>query len=98
MVNAFSKKEPQIAPIYALYDHVFNMCLESNNFTCSFVRQKGNTVAHMIAKWDMGSAQAKIYMDPFPPSHLALVELDLISLLQVLFKKNANKSNSINTI
>lgn len=49
VMNAFTKKERGIAPIHALYDYAFNMCLDFNNFTCSFVHRRGNTVAHMIA-------------------------------------------------
>ena len=68
VMNAIAKKERGTAPIHALYDYVFNMSLDFDNFTYSFVRRRGNTVAHMIARWDTGSTQEKICMDPFPSS------------------------------
>lgn len=47
-------------------------------FMCSDVKRGGNTVAHLVARWDMGPHHQKVCMDSFPQSDQTLADLDLI--------------------
>lgn len=78
VINTINRKDCRLAPIFALYDSVHALSSCFVNFTCSAVRRSGNTVAHMIARWDTGIAHDKICMEPFPSSLRALEDLDLI--------------------
>ena len=47
------------------------------NFDCSFVRRNGNTLAHLIVRWDTRLANEKICTNPFPQGLLTLSDLIL---------------------
>ena len=73
IINTIRKKESGLAPIYLLYDCLNDLSAGFLGFSCSFLKISGNTVAHMIAKWDTGVAHEKIFMEPFPLGLRALV-------------------------
>ncbi|CAO2837557.1 unnamed protein product [Amaranthus hypochondriacus] len=78
VINTIKRRDRGLAPIYALYDTLYALSLAFVNFDCSAVRRNGNTIAHMVARWDTGVANEKICMEPFPSSLRALADLDLI--------------------
>ena len=61
-------------PIHHFYDCIadFSSCLLG--FRCSFVRRFGNTLAHLVARWDTGLTKEKICTDPFPQVLLTLAK------------------------
>ena len=63
--------------LHLFYDSIFALSTCFLNFSCSFVRRNGNSVAHLIARWDTILVNEKIYMDPFPQGLQTLAELDL---------------------
>lgn len=78
VINTINRKDTGLAPIFSLYDLVYAISDNFVNFECSHVRRCGNTLAHMVERWDTGIAHEKICMDPFPASLRALAELDLL--------------------
>ncbi|CAO2838716.1 unnamed protein product [Amaranthus hypochondriacus] len=78
VINAIMSEDNGATPFHLLVDHMHLLCNNLNNVLCSFVRRNGNTVAHMIARWDTGNAREKICMEPFPPSLQCLADLDII--------------------
>ncbi|CAO2828108.1 unnamed protein product [Amaranthus hypochondriacus] len=78
VINTIARKDSGLAPIFSMYDSVHVLSSFFGTFSCSAIRRSGNTVAHMVARWDTGIAHEKICMEPFPTSLRALADLDLI--------------------
>lgn len=76
VIKAISRQDRGYAHIHLLFDQLIRSAFNFNAFSCSFVRRHGNTVAHMVARWDTGFANEKICIEPFPLSLLTLVDLD----------------------
>lgn len=77
VLNLINKMEDGLTYLHAVLDAILELRCCFSDFNCSFVRRHGNTVAHMVARWDTGNAMEKICMAPFPPSLQTLVDLDL---------------------
>ena len=54
------------SPLHLYYDSIFASSTGFSNFCCSFARRSGNSLAHLVARWDTGLANEKICMKLFP--------------------------------
>ena len=77
VVKAIEQKDDGYAPINLLLDNIALLCIDFTGFGCSYVRKGGNTLAHCIARWDIGLANEKDLFGPFPQGVQTLVELHL---------------------
>lgn len=77
VLSAISSKDNRLAPIHLVYACIFYLLSYLDGFQCSFVRRCGNTLAHMVARWDTGASHEKICMATFPDCLLTLEELNL---------------------
>ncbi|XP_057550422.1 uncharacterized protein LOC130828448 [Amaranthus tricolor] len=66
------------SPFYVLLDQIRSLLSSFRGVRRSVVRRSGNTAAHMVARWNLGSFGDTIYMHYFPQSLISLVTLDLI--------------------
>ena len=73
MLTAINGGMDGSSPLHLIYDSIVALCPNFMGFSCSFVKRNGNTLVHLVARWDIGSANEKIWMDPFPqkPSNLS---------------------------
>lgn len=77
VMSAIENSLEGLSPIHLIYDHIVVLCSSFNGFGCSFVKRNGNTLAHLVARWDTDLASEKLFMDPFPQGFITLAELDL---------------------
>lgn len=78
VINTIKRKESGLPLIYSLYESLHVLSSYFVSFSFNDVRRSGNTVAHMVARWDTVISHEKICIEPFPSSLRALVDLDLI--------------------
>ncbi|CAO2821249.1 unnamed protein product [Amaranthus hypochondriacus] len=77
VIVALKKKNRGLAPVHLIFDSCLDVLSSFDFTTFSFVRRVGNTVAHMVARWDTDLNIEKVCMPPFPECLLTLEELDL---------------------
>ena len=87
VVKAIDQRDDGYAPIDILCDSIFLLCSTYTIFGGSFVRRGGNTLAHLIARWDTGLANEKICTDSFLQGIQTFAELDLCKLTGSTQKK-----------
>ncbi|XP_021763973.1 uncharacterized protein LOC110728637 [Chenopodium quinoa] len=79
IVSAITKRHYGAAPIFHILEEIralynaFNVCIFSH------VKRNSNTVAHLVARGDIGECQELIRTDSFPESIVSLSMLDLSS-------------------
>lgn len=66
VISAISNRLEGSSPINLFFDHMFSLIKSFFGFHCNFVKRHGNTLDHSIARWDIGVANEKICMAPFP--------------------------------
>ncbi|CAO2822409.1 unnamed protein product [Amaranthus hypochondriacus] len=77
VISAIENNVDGLSPIHLFYDHIVALCSSLSGFGCSHIKRAGNTLAHLVARWDTGLAYEKVCMDPFPQGLQTLAELDL---------------------
>ena len=77
VVRSVQSKEYGLAPIYLIYEDIRNLAKSFIYFHFSHVKRAGNTVAHLVARWDTRSSDELVCMFPIPQSIMTLAELDL---------------------
>ncbi|CAO2813444.1 unnamed protein product [Amaranthus hypochondriacus] len=77
VISAIIRREAGRAPIYLIYESLFSLIDTFDDVHVSFVRRGGNTVAHMVARWETDFAREKVCMPPFPDCLRSLAALDL---------------------
>ncbi|CAO2816818.1 unnamed protein product [Amaranthus hypochondriacus] len=77
VISAISNRIAGRAPIHLIYDSIISMLDSFADVKFSFVRRGGNTVAHMVARWETEYGREKVCMAPFPVCLRTLIELDL---------------------
>ena len=76
VMKSINSKLTGCSPFFLLYQlHLLVLSLAGFN---SSIVGCDNTVAHMVARWKLGSFEKIIYMYPFPQILVTLVSLDLI--------------------
>lgn len=65
-ISVTHSREDGRAHIHLFYDTIFALCSNVRGFNCSFVKRDGNSLAHLVARWDTGVADENIYMGLFP--------------------------------
>ena len=88
--KALTSSSHGFSPFYILLDRIRSMLISFRGVRRSVVRHSGNTVAHMVARWNMSSIGDTIYMHPFPQSLVTLSTLDLFNLNRYFSKKKKN--------
>lgn len=64
------------SPIYHIYDDIIKLSKSFNVFVSTHIKRVGNTVAHLVARWDTKGSSELVCMNSFPQSILTLAELD----------------------
>ncbi|CAO2828302.1 unnamed protein product [Amaranthus hypochondriacus] len=77
VISAINHEVEGRAPIHLFYDCILELCSNVRGFVCSFVRRNGNSLAHLVDRWDTGLADEKICMEPFPQGLQTLANLDI---------------------
>lgn len=77
VVNAISRKATGGSPIFLFYQEIINTSLSVNAFCCSHIRRVGNTIAHLVAQWEVNIDGKIICSEHFPQSLITLEELDI---------------------
>lgn len=54
------------SPIHLLYDRISSLVSSFDAFCVSYVSRKGNSLAHVMARWDPSPSLEKLYMHSFP--------------------------------
>ncbi|KAL2931798.1 E3 UFM1-protein ligase 1-like protein [Bienertia sinuspersici] len=65
------------SPLFLIINDIVELSNSFHAFTFSHVRRAGNTVAHLVARWDAKGSSELVCMAPFPQSISVLAELDL---------------------
>ncbi|XP_021836918.2 uncharacterized protein [Spinacia oleracea] len=66
-----------LSPLFLIYDDIGDIGKQFSAFIISHIRRAGNTVAHLVARWDTRGSTELICMNSFPQSINTLAELDL---------------------
>ncbi|CAO2841130.1 unnamed protein product [Amaranthus hypochondriacus] len=66
------------SPIFLIYDSLFSLLESVSHFNISFVCRGVNTLAHSVARWDVGNATERVSMELFLQGLSTLAGLDLI--------------------
>ena len=77
VVSAIYHKRVGYAPISSLLSDVLSLSLGFDEFSCCHVKRAGNTVAHLVARWDVNFNAELICTHSFPQSVITLADLDL---------------------
>ena len=77
VVRSVQSEEYGLAPIYLIYEDIRNLAKSFSYFNFSHVKRAGNTVAHLVARWDTRNSDELVCMFPIPQSIMTLAELDL---------------------
>ncbi|CAO2813733.1 unnamed protein product [Amaranthus hypochondriacus] len=77
VINAIQKQEHGLSPLHLVYDSCFDVLDFFDLVVLSHVRRVGNTVAHMVARWNTEFNTEKVCMAPFPECLRTLAMLDL---------------------
>ena len=77
VVAALHQNQVGRAPISLLLSDVISLSKGFDAFICSHVKRAGNTVAHLVARWDVNFNSEIVCTNSFPQSVTTLVDLDL---------------------
>lgn len=77
VVQAIHKDDDGCSPIWLIYSDIKMMLLSFSSSHFSHVKRTGNTVAHLVARWDTHGVSELICMAPIPQSIITLAEYDL---------------------
>ncbi|CAO2816134.1 unnamed protein product [Amaranthus hypochondriacus] len=77
VIEYINKGAASCSPLFLLLDRVLQLSQSFLGFKCSSIRRSGNTVAHMVARWNSHTGGDNIYMHPFPQSLVTLASIDL---------------------
>ncbi|KAL2900792.1 Down syndrome critical region protein 9 [Bienertia sinuspersici] len=78
LVSAIKHNSGNFSPLFIFYDEIRRMKNSIEHFDVCHVNRGGNTIAHLVARWDVDPDHDFICNSSFPQSILALAELDLI--------------------
>ncbi|XP_021745098.1 uncharacterized protein LOC110711034 [Chenopodium quinoa] len=77
VVSGVKLKANGCSPFFLIIDDIIALSLLFDFFSISHVRRSGNTVAHLVARWETNNCDELVCFGPFPQSLLTLAELDL---------------------
>ncbi|CAO2834732.1 unnamed protein product [Amaranthus hypochondriacus] len=77
VIEGIHNKAQGCSPPFVLLDLVLQLSQSFLGFKCSSIRRSGNTVAHMVARWNAHTVGENVYMNPFLQSLVTLATLDL---------------------
>lgn len=77
VVNHINDCSHGFSPISLIYDDVGRLSKLFNAFVISHVKRAGNTIAHLVARWDTGGSPELICMNSIPQSISTLADMDL---------------------
>ncbi|XP_021859944.2 uncharacterized protein [Spinacia oleracea] len=77
VVNAVDSNQEGMSPLFTLLDDIRKLAKCFSTFVISHVKMAGNTVAHLVARWDTKDSNELVCMNSFPQSITTLAELDL---------------------
>ena len=76
--NGIGKQATGLAPSFVLFDRINSLKTFFAGFKCNLVGRNGNTVAHLVARWNLGMMGDFVFMSPFLQSFVTVIDLDLI--------------------
>lgn len=76
VTRTVSTKIKGLSPLFLIFDDIGNIALLFDAFIISHIRRAGNTVAHLVARWDTRDSIELICMNSFPQSIITLADLD----------------------
>lgn len=77
VISAITNNTAGCAHIHFVYDHLLSMLPLFEDIKASFLRSRGNIVAHVVSRWEANFTCEKVCMPPFPVCLLSLAELNL---------------------
>lgn len=78
VIHAILIQSDGLTPLHLIYENVYVVSSFFTGFMCSHVKRGGNTVAHLVARWDTAPNHEKVCMSPFTQSVQTLAKFDLI--------------------
>ena len=66
-----------LSPLFLISNDIVELSKSCHVFHFSHVRRVGNTIAHLVARWDTQRSSQLVCMNHFPQSIITLSELDL---------------------
>ena len=78
VVSSLCSKQLGFAPIFSLFSDVLTLSEVFTAISFCHVRRAGNTVAHLMARWNVQGNVETVCTNSFPQSILTLAEMDLI--------------------
>ena len=78
VVNAFKNRLVGATPIFRIFYDISFLADRLESFSITHVKRAGNTVAHLLARWECPAGDEIVWLDSFPPSLVTLGALDLI--------------------
>ena len=78
VINAVNKQEDGLCPHFRIINDIVRMAREFNSFSISHVKRAGNTVAHLLARWEVPCNSEHVWLHSFPQSVCTLAALDLL--------------------
>ena len=77
VVQAVHKDNSGCSPIWLIYSDIKLLLLSFSSCRFSHVKRTGNTIAHLVAKWDTHGISELVCMAPIRQSIITLAEYDL---------------------
>lgn len=77
VVRTINQKLKGYSPLLLFYEDIGRMKNSFESFICNHVRRSGNTLAHLIARWN-DVVIDHLWVDNFPQSFMALAGIDLL--------------------
>lgn len=77
VVSTINQKVEGHSPLMLFYEDIDRMKNDFESFLCKHVRRVGNTLAHLIARWDV-DVMDHVWVENFPQSFVTLAEIDLL--------------------
>lgn len=77
VVNGIMSSAVDNGPVVSIYYDIKNLVTSMSSFSCKHIKKIGNTVAHLVARWEVSHCNEVVFLSPFPQSIITLAGLDI---------------------